>query len=215
MTEQATTSVLRRRFRRSRRLLTHAEQLSHANAVTRAVINSGILYSASTCGIYFAQIDDGELDTLPLLSRLWSFSKIVGCPVIGPQQGMDFYRVTPQTRLLTNCYGIPEPRTHGTGAARFLNPLTLSVLFMPLVAFDDRGTRLGMGAGYYDRYLDRLDGRLRPLLIGLAHEVQRATATLERQPWDIPLDGVVTEAGWQAFSSRANLGAQAPIVDPG
>ena len=215
MTKQATISVLRRQFRRSRQVLTHAEQLKNANAVTRAVINSGILFSASTCGIYFAQCEDGELDTLPLLSRLWSFSKVVGCPVIGPQQSMDFYRVTPQTRLLTNRYGIPEPRTHGTGAARFLNPLSVSVLFLPLVAFDDRGTRLGMGAGYYDRYLGRLDARLRPLVIGLAHEVQRAAATLERQPWDIPLDGVVTEAGWQAFGSRANLRQRSPVVDAG
>ena len=207
MTARATTVELRRQFRRSRRALTITEQSSHANAVTRAVINSGLLLSASSCGIYFAQHEDGELDTLPLLSRLWSFSKIVGCPVIGPRRSMGLWQVTPDSRLITNRYGIPEPCTHGQDAARFLNPLRMSVLFMPLVAFDDQGTRLGMGAGYYDRYLGRLPSSLRPLVIGLAHEVQRAANTLERRPWDIPLDGVVTDAGWQPFSSRAKVSA--------
>jgi 5-formyltetrahydrofolate cyclo-ligase len=83
------------------------------------------------------------------------------------------------------------------------------VLFMPLVAFDDSGSRLGMGAGYYDRYLGRLPGGLTPLLVGLAHEAQRSNTPLPGNPWDVPLDGVVTENGWQPFSPRAKVFAPA------
>ena len=67
------------------------------------------------------------------------------------------------------------------------------------------GSRLGMGAGYYDRYLARLVAPLRPLLVGLAHDVQRSEQPLPQNPWDVPLDAVVTETGWQAFNRRAKV----------
>ncbi len=158
---------------------------------------------ARRCGLYFSQAGDGELDTLPLLSRLWAAGKTVAAPVVGDSAEMDFYQVTPRTALTLNRYGIPEPRTRGTRSGRYLKPLSLDVLFMPLVAFDAEGNRLGMGAGYYDRFLGRFPAGMRPLTVGLAHEVQRTDVALTPEPWDIPLDAVATDAGWQAFSRRA------------
>jgi hypothetical protein len=38
---------------------------------------------------------------------------------------------------------------------------------------------------------------MRPLAVGVAHEVQRSTAPLPASDTDIPLDGVITELGWQ------------------
>ena len=63
---------------------------------------------------------------------------------------------------------------------------------MPLVGFDNKGNRLGMGGGFYDRTLANLD-RLsyRPLLIGVAHDCQQADA-LPVMQWDIPLNAIVT-----------------------
>ena len=188
---------LRRRFRSARRSLSFAAQAAHAEAVARAVVGSRVLLRAGICGAYFSQ-DDGELDSLPLLSRLWAAARTVGVPVVSGKGDMDFYQVKPGTPLVVNRYGIPEPRR-----SRYLNPLSLSIVFLPLVAFDDHGTRLGMGAGYYDRYIGRLPVTLRPLLVGLAHEVQRARDPLPRQPWDVPLDAVATEAGWQSFRPGA------------
>ena len=166
---------------------------------------SGVMARASRVGLYFSQVQDGEIDTLPLLTRLWAAGKTVAAPVVGAAGEMDFYQVTPRTSLAHNRYGIIEPRTRGARSGRYLDPLSLNVLFMPLVAFDADGNRLGMGAGYYDRFIGRLPESMRPLIVGLAHEVQRAAGTLDRQPWDIPLDAVATEAGWQAFSRRAKV----------
>jgi 5-formyltetrahydrofolate cyclo-ligase len=196
---------LRRRFRAARRALGLGEQITHGESVARAVAGRGLLLKARVCGAYFSRADDGELDTCPLLARLWAAGKTVGCPVIGADGVMDLYRVEPATPLTANRFGIPEPRTRGKGAVRHINPRTLSVLFVPLVAFDDHGSRLGMGAGYYDRYLGGIPTSLRPLVVGLAHEVQRSTTQLPRQPWDVPLDAVVTESGWRAFSTRAKV----------
>lgn len=196
---------LRRHFRDQRRALDPGIQAAHAEAVARTVVNARLLLRIDTCGLYFTHPDDGELDTLPLLSRLWAAGKTVGCPVVADDGSMDLYRVRPSTRLVMNRFGIPEPGTRGRGAGSYLNPRRLSVLFLPLVAFDGSGGRLGMGAGYYDRYLGRIPIPLRPLVVGLAHEVQRSPAPLPRQPWDVPLDAVATESGWQAFHLRAKV----------
>ena len=100
--------------------------------------------------------------------------------------------------LRDNRYGIPEP----------VSPLRIqpTVVLAPLVAFDNRGCRLGMGGGYYDRYFASAPGVLH---IGVAHECQRIDA-LPANPWDEPLAAVVTETGWHAFSAAGERPAGAP-----
>ena len=209
MTAASANRALRLNARRSRRQIGPERQAEHAEAAARAVLTSGIMVKASRVGLYFSQAADGELDTLPLLSRLWAAGKCVAVPVVGAEGQMDFCRVTPRTALAVNRYGIIEPRTRGARAGRFVRPMSLNVLFMPLVCFDDTGSRLGMGVGYYDRFLGGLPESMRPLTVGLAHEVQRSAEPLARQPWDVPLDAVATEAGWRAFSQRAKVLARA------
>jgi 5-formyltetrahydrofolate cyclo-ligase len=112
---------------------------------------------------------------------------------------LQFLPLEPGDPMRPNRYGIDEP-----AAGRAPWPLwTLDLILMPLVAVDRQGNRLGMGGGYYDRSLAALSrGGRRPLLIGLAHQCQ-CTATLPDAHWDVPLDGVITEAGCHAFSLRA------------
>jgi 5-formyltetrahydrofolate cyclo-ligase len=90
-----------------------------------------------------------------------------------------------------NRYGIPEPtRLKGSMSARWLD-----LVIVPLVAFDAAGTRLGSGAGYYDRALAHLALRQRwrrPKVVGIAYDFQQVAA-LERKPWDIPMDLVITD----------------------
>ena len=71
----------------------------------------------------------------------------------------------------------------------------LDLVLLPLVAVDANGTRLGTGAGFYDRCLQHLRaGRRwrRPKLIGLGYEFQRV-AGLAARTWDVPLDALLTE----------------------
>lgn len=64
----------------------------------------------------------------------------------------------------------------------------IDVMAVPMVAFDDAGTRLGYGAGNYDRYLPRL--RAGACIVGAAFEEQRADA-LPAEPFDVPLARIV------------------------
>jgi len=89
-----------------------------------------------------------------------------------------------------NRFGILEPSMIGPpyNANRF------DTVFIPVVAFDRKGTRIGMGAGYYDRALASLTHQVstRPKLIGLAHHFQEQR-DLNPEPWDIPMDAILTD----------------------
>lgn len=98
-----------------------------------------------------------------------------------------------------NRYGIFEP-----ASLQNMRPFMLAVVFVPVLGFDARGTRLGSGAGYYDRlfaFAPHRSGVHRPLLVGLAFHCQEL-ARIDAEAHDVPLDAVVTEAGVALFSHR-------------
>ena len=66
-----------------------------------------------------------------------------------------------------------------------VDPREIDCMVVPMVAFDDAGTRLGYGGGNYDRYLPRL--REDALVLGAAFEEQRVRDPLPLDEHDVPL----------------------------
>lgn len=100
---------------------------------------------------------------------------------------MQFLHWTPGDPLYDGPFGLQQPDS----AAEACEP---GLLLVPLVAFDSRLMRLGQGAGHYDRALSLLESAYS---VGIAWSVQQAPA-LPADPWDIPLDAVLTEKAWIA-----------------
>jgi len=133
-----------------------------------------------------------EMDCQPILVRLMDSGQPVCLPVvIGDGEPLEL-------RLWQE--GAPlYPAGFGTLAPEELAPrVEPDVIIMPLLGFDDRGTRLGYGGGYYDRTLAKLAKK--PRLVGLAFSAQKLDH-IPRDGHDIPLDAVVTEAGVIHFGS--------------
>ena len=177
---------LRKTLRARRRALPEADQSRHALLVCRHLFRSTLVLRGRIAA--YAAFD-GELDLWPFIAR---HPRIV-LPVILSATRMTFrpYRVGEPLRA--NRFGIVEPLP-----GRPVGPLALAAVLTPLVGFSEGGSRLGMGAGYYDR---RFAAQNRPAMIGIAHELQRVDA-LPRREWDVPLDAVVTERGWRCFTAR-------------
>jgi 5-formyltetrahydrofolate cyclo-ligase len=178
--------ALRRQLRAARRALSNTEQSAHARAVAQRLLTTRLPMFARRFALYAP--NDGELDPSPLIDALIARHRLVTLPVVLPKRLLEFYRYTPTTRLVRNRYGIAEP---DSTTGQYVNPRTLDVVLLPLVGFDDAGHRLGMGGGYYDATFAH--AHCEPLLIGLAHELQRVDG-LPVAPWDVPLDAVVTES---------------------
>jgi 5-formyltetrahydrofolate cyclo-ligase len=189
-----TKTELRRHFRTLRRSLHKHEQQDHALAITRTILCSPLVLQARRIGLYIAS--DGEPDTTELILRLWALQKETCLPVIQSlSHRLGFYHYEPRMPLMPGRFDIPVPPLR----AAHVPLLSIDVLLMPLVAFDHRGTRMGMGGGFYDRTLGPMAPGLRPLLIGIAHECQHSTTPLPRAAHDVLLDGIVTEAGLRYF----------------
>jgi 5-formyltetrahydrofolate cyclo-ligase len=184
--------ALRRHMRTRRRYLDPAIQRRAAYRLARHIALQSWYKQARTLALYVAA--DGEIDPAGILERAWADGKRVFLPQLRGGNRLGFREYRRGARLRRNRFGIPEPLQ-----GRRLLPSGLDVVLLPLVAFDRRGHRLGMGGGFYDRTFAglRRNGIRAPSLIGLAHGFQQV-AELTEQPWDVPLRGVLTDDGWLA-----------------
>ena len=123
------------------------------------------------------------------LDNIWRSAPLHGkfCyfPALTADKSLVFLPATPATSFRKNRYNIPEPDVDFSQA---ISLDKIDLMFLPLLAFDRHGTRLGMGAGYYDRTLARQKPNL---LIGVAYDFQQQSFIL-RQEWDIALHSIIT-----------------------
>lgn len=188
-------AALRRLLRQARRKLTVQQQRQAARDLQRRMAQHPLFRRARHIALYLPA--DGEIDPRPLLKAAQKRGKATYLPVLSrwPHTHMTFQRVGNGERWRKNRYGIAEPLPD---RGRQREPWALDLVLLPLVGFDERGGRLGMGKGFYDRtlaYLGRRKIWRKPTLLGLAHECQKVDR-LDLASWDVPLQGIVSDAGW-------------------
>ncbi|MFK7890387.1 MAG: 5-formyltetrahydrofolate cyclo-ligase [Granulosicoccus sp.] len=147
-----------------------------------------LLDNVSQLGGYLALGNEANLSSLNPHTLTQSHRYYV--PIVMDKHEMLFAPCDPQTPMRRNRYGIKEPEFE-SGA--LVSGMELDAVLVPLVGFDEQCNRMGMGGGYYDRcFAARLNTLAPPVLIGVAYECQRTT-TVYPEPWDVPLDYIVTE----------------------
>jgi 5-formyltetrahydrofolate cyclo-ligase len=182
---------LRRALRTLRANLTPIERAAAARSIASHIAASRWLHAGRAIGLYTAV--GYEVATEPLCA----LARQRRCPIYLPritdyrQHRMTFVRESsaPERR---DRYGIPQPAGHIRICTR-----ALSVVFLPVLGFDARGTRLGSGAGYYDRLFAFRRHRHswhRPLLVGIAYRCQQLPH-IDHHEHDVPLDALVSEDG--------------------
>lgn len=92
--------------------------------------------------------------------------------------------LTDTTEIKSNAFGIPEPKN-----GMEIQPQQLDVVFVPLLASDKKGNRVGYGKGFYDRFLSNCKDDVQK--VGLSFfepidEISDVNAT------DVKLDYLVT-----------------------
>jgi 5-formyltetrahydrofolate cyclo-ligase len=183
---------IRKAIRQKRRLLTLEEQQQAADKLCEQVLAHPKIKQAQTIALFLSF--DGEIDTSPLISQLWTLNKQVCLPVFHPfhRHHLLFLRYTPSTPLVKNRFNISEPPLNVNMVIPISN---IDIIFTPLVAFDAQGQRLGMGGGFYDRTLENWQQKsFYPM--GLAHTCQQVDS-LPTADWDVPLPEIITpEKRW-------------------
>lgn len=182
---------LRRTLRQRRGALLPAERRRLSRLIAQRAAQWLRGRSAVRVALFLSLPD--EVDTAALIRRLEAVGHTLYVPRIQSFRRRELRFVRAIGPLRRNRYGIPEPYDHG----RRVRATELDVVFVPLVGFDRRGARLGMGAGFYDRafaFRQRRSHWRKPLLVGLAFsclEVER----IPEHSHDVRLDAIVTEHG--------------------
>ena len=142
----------------------------------------------------FLQIaEKKEIDTSYILTLLQGRDKEVVIPRIGKENQLEHLLLTDNTRIVKNKWNIPEP----------LNGLQvpveqIEVVFIPLLAFDEKGHRVGYGKGFYDIFLSVC----RPDTLKIGLSLFEATPVIsDVEETDIPLDYCVTPEKIYDFTS--------------
>ncbi len=132
-----------------------------------------------------------EAQTAEMIRRAWDEGRRVVVPIIDPP-GLS--EMTPKTVCAPGPFGVLQPVSKVRVAAE-----DVDLWIVPGVAFCREGGRLGRGGGFYDRLLARARGHT----VGLAFQFQML-ASFSRDPWDRPVDRIVTECGVVTCGAKQN-----------
>ena len=182
---------LRKSMLERRRALPPEVVKQHSAVVCQRLLSLPEFSAATKSGIIGAYLGiSGEIDPTALRETP---GIQIALPVTTKGEHLRF--VIPSGPLSAGPFGTRQPETGSE-----VSPKELALVLVPLVAADHQGSRVGHGAGFYDRTFSflqdarRIAGSSTPLLVGLCHDFQ-VVETVEPQPWDVPLDLLVTEIG--------------------
>jgi 5,10-methenyltetrahydrofolate synthetase len=137
------------------------------------------------CRLAFCWPIRGEYDARHLARTLRTRGALTALPVVvAPKTPLIFREWHPGIVLAKGPLDIPHPVNS--------QQLTPDSVLLPMNGWDMQGYRLGYGGGFFDRTLAALAKK--PLTIGISYEMAKLD-TIYPQPWDVPMDYVVTERG--------------------
>lgn len=133
----------------------------------------------------FLQIPEKkEIDTSYILSVLQGKDKNVIVPKVSGSSKLTNYLLTDNTRFKNNRWNIPEPVDGLEVSAEILE-----VIFIPLLAFDLNGNRVGYGKGFYDNFLRDCNPDVLKIGLSFFEAVEEITDVHKK---DIPLNYCIT-----------------------
>lgn len=187
MDEPADLQAWRRARRQEllvRREAVQAGQRMSWSAAVTALLDAGFpLLRQMTVG--FCWPYRNEFDARFLIRTLRLYGARAALPeVVARDAPLRFREWWPGVATTPRVFDLPVPEDTAV--------VVPDALLIPPVGFDAHGYRLGYGGGFFDRTLAARP--VQPLKIGVGFEVSRMS-TIHPQPYDVPLDFIITEAG--------------------
>jgi len=140
-------------------------------------------------GILFYASFRSEADTAVCIAHALKLKKEVILPRVESKKRMlRLFAINNISEIESGYMGIPEPVAKKSGE-RDLNDI--DVVIVPGAGFDEKGNRLGYGAGYYDKLLSGHEKHI--TTIALAFEEQIVRGEIPAEPHDVKMDKIITE----------------------
>lgn len=184
---------LRKAYKEKRRQLESGARFHLSNKV----VKNALLYLADKPHIQHIHVFLPikrlyEINTFPLINALVQQDKDIYTSISDhDSREMNTVKLTVNQNFIEDKYGIPVPAEWQKG-----DDALIQLIFMPLLAYDLKGHRLGYGKGFYDRFLSKFPKEV--VKAGLSLFTPENEIPVE--PHDIPLDTCITPEGIRAFS---------------
>jgi|SRR5690554_5991222 len=176
-------STLRKKYKALREGLTDESIDEMSLQIANQALKLGV-WDKTYYHLFLSISNKKEVDTTYLMHILQGKDKsIVVSKVDFSSNEMKHFLLQENTALKVSKYGIPEPVS-----GIEISPETVDVVFVPLLAFDQNGNRIGYGKGFYDRFLQKCNPSA--VFIGLSFFEPEPEIPFEDT--DIPLHYCIT-----------------------
>ena len=129
-----------------------------------------------------------EVNTVPIITLLLERKNPVIVPIIVKEDiSLRLSYLRDMAALVPSTFGVPEP----IGSEIPARGEDVDTILLPMLGFDRSGGRIGYGAGYYDRFLEKFPALRK---IGIAFACQEMDS-LPLDPTDVRMDHIITEEG--------------------
>jgi 5-formyltetrahydrofolate cyclo-ligase len=182
MREQKTS--IRAILRERKDAMDPKDRLEKSRAICRHLMT--LVRDQETVMVYTSK--EKEVNTVPLITALLERSNPVIVPIIVKEDvSLRLSYLKDFSALVPSTFGVPEPIGNEIPA----HGEDVDTIILPMLGFDRTGGRIGYGAGYYDRFLEKYPGLHK---IGIAFACQE----IDRLPLDendVRMDHIITEKG--------------------
>ncbi len=185
---------LRSEYRNRRKSVSESSLLASSLAIANALLTVPI-WTYDYYHIFLPISQQKEIDTHLILTILQGKDKNVVLPKVTGNDSLKHYLLTDATKFRTNRWNIPEP-VDGIE----IPSDKIDVVFVPLLAFDKTGNRVGYGKGFYDTFLRKCRKDVKKIGVSL---FEAEDIIDDINTYDIPLDYCVTPKKIYSFSVLA------------
>lgn len=183
---------LRLKYSKLRSVLSQTEITEKSIRIANAVLKLPI-WNFLNYHIFLPIETKSEIDTQGIIAILLGLDKNIVVPKIIAPTKLEHYLLTDTTKFEVNALGVPEPLD-----GIIVTPTQLDVVFIPLLAFDKVGNRIGYGKGFYDRFLNECNPNIVKIGLSLFDAEDKIS---DVSPLDIPLDFCVTPRKTYSFKT--------------
>ena len=151
----------------------------HSKKIISKLMKTKMILEAKSIGCYYSI--GSEVQTIELITHLLEEKKTVSLPAIS-NGIMSFRKIEDLTKLEKGEFDIPEPKDNA--------PIeeNQDVVIIPCVGLDNKGNRIGYGAGFYDKYLEK--GNFIKIALSYSKQIVK---TIPISEGDVKMNWIITE----------------------
>ena len=177
-------AILRKKYLQRRKNMNFHDCFIQSISAQQRFLGSKYYLESKVIGLYYPILN--EVQTFKIMSEALLNSKTICLPTIVDDQ-ICFFQYDPTKNLRNGKYGILEPERTCENMNSFLD-----IVITPGVVFDLKGSRIGYGKGYYDKFFNSHDIKYMTL-VGLGYDFQLILEKIPSNALDVKMNILISE----------------------